>query len=97
MERCRAAENGFKKEAWVEASIAVTRVYQGPSAIEWDKCKNKWTDLKEKWKHWLILSEMPGFGWDEEKEKYKAHYYVWDSLNKSQPWIIWHKTHVIPH
>jgi len=30
----RAANNRFKKEAWVEASIAVTRVYQGPLAIE---------------------------------------------------------------
>jgi Myb/SANT-like DNA-binding domain len=79
----RAANNGFKKEAWVEASIAVTRVYQGPLAIEWDKCKNKWTDLKEKWKHWLILLEMSSFGWDEGKKRYKAHDYVWESLNKS--------------
>jgi hypothetical protein len=68
----RAADNGFKKEAWMEASNAVQRVYQGPLTIEWEKCKNKWTDLKEKWKHWLILSEMSGFGWDEEKERYEA-------------------------
>jgi hypothetical protein len=72
----RATDNGFKKEAWMEASNAVQRVYQGLLTIEWEKCKNKWTDLKEKWKHWLILSEMSGFGWDEEKERYKAHDYV---------------------
>ena len=30
----RAADNGFKKEAWVEASKAVKRVYQGPLAIK---------------------------------------------------------------
>jgi hypothetical protein len=47
----RAIDNGFKKEAWVEASIAITWVYRGLMAIEWDKCKNKWIDLKEKWKH----------------------------------------------
>jgi hypothetical protein len=40
---------------------------------------------------------MSGFGWDEEKERYEAHDYVWESLNKSHPWIIWHKTHVIPY
>ena len=84
----RAADNGFKKEAWIEASNAVMQVYQGSLPIEWEKCKNKWNNLKEKWKHWLILLDMSGFGWDEEKERYEAHNYVWDNLNKSQPWII---------
>ncbi len=44
----KAADNGFKKEAWFEASAAVMRVYRGPLVIGWDKCKNKWGDLKEK-------------------------------------------------
>jgi hypothetical protein len=93
----RSADNGFKKEAWVEASNAVQRVYQGLLTIEWEKCKNKWTDLKEKWKHWLILSDMSGFGWDNEKERYEVDDYVWESLNKSHPRILWHKTHVMPY
>jgi hypothetical protein len=94
----RASDNGFKKEVWVEASNAVQRVYRGlPLTIEWEKCKNKWTDLKEKWKHWLVLSDQSGFGWNDDTERYEAADYVWDNLNKSHPRIIWHKTHVMPH
>ena len=44
----RAADNGFKKEAWIEASNAVMQVYQGSLPIKWEKCKNKWNNLKEK-------------------------------------------------
>ena len=60
----KAADNGFKKEAWLEASNAVIRVYQGPIGvgISASQCKNKWGDLKEKWKHWLVLSKQSGFG-----------------------------------
>jgi hypothetical protein len=93
----RAADNGFKKDVWAEVSEAVMRVYKGSLVIGWDKCKNKWGDLKEKWKHWLILSEMSGFGWSEEKERYEAYDYVWENLNKSYPRILWHKTHVMPY
>jgi hypothetical protein len=93
----KASDNGFKKEVWIQASEAVMRAYDGPLVIGWDKCKNKWGDLKEKWKHWLNLSEMSGFGWNDEKEKFEAYDYVWERLNKSHPRIIWHKTHVMPH
>ena len=44
----KAADNGFKKESWVEALNAVMKVYKGPGEVGWDKCKNKWGDLKEK-------------------------------------------------
>jgi hypothetical protein len=37
----RAIDNGFKKEAWVEASNAILWVCQGPLAIKWERCKNK--------------------------------------------------------
>jgi hypothetical protein len=94
----RSADNGYKKEAWIEASNAVSQVYRGASStIEWEKCKNKWTDLKEKWKHWVILSEQSGFGWDNIKERYEADDYVWENLNKFYPRIIWHKTYIMPH
>jgi hypothetical protein len=93
----RAADNGFKREVWIEAANVVARVYQGSLPVTYDKCKNKWGDLKEKWKHWLVLSDQSGFGWKEEKEKFEAHDYVWENLNKTYPRIIWHKTHIMPH
>jgi hypothetical protein len=44
-----------------------------------------------------MLSEMSGFGFNEEKELYKTFDYVWDNLNKAYPRIIWHKTHIMYH
>jgi len=58
----RAADNGFKKEAFAGAAAAVEKVCTSGASLSWDKCKKKWGDLKEKWKHWLVLSEMSGFG-----------------------------------
>jgi hypothetical protein len=93
----RASDNGFKKEIFMETAMAVNRVAGGILEVNWDKCKNKWGYYKEKWKHWMILSQMSGFGWSEEREKYKAYEYVWNNLNKAYPRIIWHKTHVLEH
>lgn len=93
----RAADNGFKKEAFAGAAAAVEKVCTSGASPSWDKCKNKWGDLKEKWKHWLVLSEMSGFRQNKEKEKYEAYDYVQENLNKSNPRIIWHKTHIMPH
>jgi hypothetical protein len=91
----RLSDNGMKKELWIAAEIEVNKVCPGKQ-VSWDKVKNKWgSDIKEKWKHWVLLLEMSGFGWNEEFEKYEAYEYVWDNLNKAYPRITWHKTHVI--
>jgi hypothetical protein len=91
----RLSDNGLKKELWMEAAIEVNRVCYGKK-VPWDKIKNKWgSDIKEKWKYWVLLSEMSGFGWNEETEKFEAYDYVWDNLNKGYPRIIWHKSHVM--
>jgi hypothetical protein len=85
----------MKKELWYRAAIRVNTVCRG-FTVPWDKCKNKWgSDIKEKWKHWVMLSEMSGFGWHDEKELYKADDDVWERLNKAHPCIIWHKTHIM--
>ena len=94
----QGGDNGFKRETWIEAARKVQGVTRGPSDnITWDRCKNKWGDLKGKWKHWVKLSEMSGFGFNPELELYEAYDYVWDNLNKSEPNIIWHKTHIMPY
>jgi hypothetical protein len=91
----KTSGGGMKKELWHLAAIRVNRVACG-FTVPWDKCKNKLgSDIKEKWKHWVMLSEMSGFGFNEEKELYEAFDYVWDNLNKAHPRIIWHKTHVM--
>lgn len=91
----RLSDNGLKKELWIEAAIKVNSVCYGKK-VPWDKIKNKWgSDIKEKWKYWVLLSEMSGFGWNEEVEKFEANDYVWENLNKGYPRIIWHKSHVM--
>jgi hypothetical protein len=91
----RSSDNSFKKGDFAIAATKVSRVHTGPAPVTPDHCKNKWGDLKAKWKHWLKLSEMSGFGWDEDTQLYKADDYVWDRLNRSEPGILWHKTHIL--
>jgi hypothetical protein len=74
----RLSDNGLQKELWTEAAIEVNRACYGKK-VPWDKIKNKWgSDIKEKWKYWVLLSEMSGFGWNEETEKFEAYDYFWD-------------------
>jgi len=91
-----AADNSFKKSTFERAAGKVRRVYKGSQEITQVKCKNKWADTKRKWAHWVFLSKQSGIGFNPDTELYEAPDYVWDSLNKSHPKIIWHKTHVMP-
>jgi hypothetical protein len=91
-----AADNSFKKPTFVRAAGKVRRVYRGSQEVTQVKCKNKWADTKRKWAHWVFLSKQSGIGFNPDTELYEAPDYVWDSLNKSHPKIIWHKTHVMP-
>jgi Myb/SANT-like DNA-binding domain len=92
----RAADNGFKKAAFEKAAVKVRQVYNGVLEITHGKCKNKWSDTKRKWAHWIFLSKQSGIGFNPDTELYEAYDYVWDALNRSHPKIIWHKTHVMP-
>jgi hypothetical protein len=90
------ADNSFKKSTFQSAAKNVRTVYKGKMDITYEKCKNKWADLKRKWLHWIILSKQSGIGWVEEKELYDFDDYIWEGLSKSYPKIIWHKAHVMP-
>ena len=92
-----AADNSFKKTTHEQAATVVRRAYSGPLLITWEKCKNKWQDLKAKWAHWVILSEQSGGGFDEESELFEFYDPVWQSLNNTYPKIIWHKKNVMPY
>jgi hypothetical protein len=91
-----AADNSFKKSAFEKAARQVKTVYTGPHEVNWTKCKNQWSDLKAKWAHWKFLALQSGVGFNLDTELYEFYDYVWDSLNRSHPKIIWHKTHIMP-
>jgi hypothetical protein len=90
------ADNSFKKATFEKVAVNVRKVYEGSNEINWLKCKNKWADFKKKWGHWMILSAQSGVGFNEETELYEFYDYVWMSLNKVNPDLIWHKTHIMP-
>jgi len=91
-----AADNSFKKSTFEKAAVQVRKVYTGTHEITWTKCKNQWADLKAKWAYWTFLSKQSGAGFNENTELYEFYDYVWESLNRSHPKIIWHKTHIMP-
>jgi hypothetical protein len=91
-----AADNSFKKSIFEKAAVQVRKVYTGTYEITWTKCKNQWADLKAKWAYWTFLSKQSGAGFNENTELYEFYDYVWESLNRSHPKIIWHKTHIMP-
>jgi hypothetical protein len=93
----QGGDNGFKRETWIKAVLKAIALHKGRASITWDKAKNKWGDLKTKWKHWVKLSGLSGFGFNPDTELFEAYDYTWENLNKSDPGIIWHKTHVMPH
>jgi hypothetical protein len=91
------ANNSFKKTSFERAATAVRRAYTGPLSITWQKCKNKWQDLKAKWAHWIILSQQSSGGFNKDKELFEFFDPVWQSLNEAHPKIIWHKKNVMPY
>jgi hypothetical protein len=91
-----ACDNGMKRDTWTEGADRANQVRKVGAVVTWDKAKNKWGDLKIKYRHWVKLSEMSGFGFNPDTGLYEAFDYVWDNLNKSEPNIIWHKTHIMP-
>lgn len=85
------AEGGSaKKEQW----IALSRVI---GEMTPDQCKNKWGDLKMKYRQWKELERQPSFRWNEETHMYEASSDDWIALGKSWRNIVWHKTHVLPY
>lgn len=62
--------------------------------VDGGQCKNKFGNLKEKWRHWIILSETSGFGWREDLQRFVAADSICKGMGKSYPRIIGPKTHV---
>ena len=91
-----ACDNGMKRETWHIGADQANRVRRTGAPVTWHKAKNKQGDLKTKYRHWVKLLDMSGFGQNPDTELYLAFDYVWDNLNKSKPNIIWHKTHIMP-
>ena len=57
-----ACDNGIKRDIWHIGVVRANRVRRNGAPVTWDKAKNKWQDLKNKYRHWAKLSDISGFG-----------------------------------
>ena len=60
------AENGFKKAAWLEALKSIVTEFPSQSALTTKQLTTKLQWYKTKWKKWLILDNLSGWGWNME-------------------------------
>lgn len=88
--------NGFTQDIWKDIGNSIGRTCNMPP-FAWDKCKNKYTDLKKKYDTWVILSNTPAVSWNEAQQRFTAPEAVWRTLNRLYPGAIWHKVHSLPH
>lgn len=71
------AESGFKKSAWVEALQKVVTEFPLQSELTIKKLTTKLQWYKTKWKEWLIIDDLSGWGWDSVKELHTAPNETW--------------------
>lgn len=62
------AESGFKKAAWVEALRIIVAEFPLQSALTIKQLTTKLQWYKTKWKEWLIIDDLSGWGWNAVTE-----------------------------
>lgn len=78
----KRSDTGWKPEAWTKVQDAVKRASRNTENPSVPQLKVKVNNLKLLWREWVELGKASGFGWNEEREIYEAHDYVWDNYVK---------------
>ena len=71
------AETGFKKAAWLEALKNIVTKFPSQSTLTTKQLTTKLQWYKTKWKEWLILDNLSGWGWNPETELHTADDKTW--------------------
>jgi len=79
----KAADGGFKKEAWQLAMNMFNTRFQTKYSIV--QLRTQWRTLKTKYQTVKTLKEQSGFGWDPVSQRVTAESSVWDSYISSHP------------
>jgi len=74
----KRSDNGFKIEVWNSVSEAVRCIAGSEVPLTREKCQAKLEGLKKKWKVWIRLKEMSGFGLDPLSGGITAPDEVWE-------------------
>jgi len=83
----KRSDNGFKMEVWNSVSEAVRCIAGREVPLTGEKCQAKLEGLKKKWKVWIRLKEMSGFGLDPLSGGITAPDEVWEMEIQRQPGI----------
>ena len=83
----KRSDNGFKMEVWNSVSEAVCAIAGKEIPLTGEKCQAKLENLKRKWKVWIRLKEMSGFGYDTLTGAVTAPDDVWETEIQEQPAI----------
>ena len=75
----KRSDNGFKMEVWNSIAEAVRITSGHGSLLTGEKCQGKLEGLKKKWKIWIRLKAMSGFGFDPISGAVTAPDEVWDT------------------
>ncbi|MCJ1378516.1 hypothetical protein MMC17_001615 [Xylographa soralifera] len=93
VDRGRRADSGYKKEAWVE--VVDTLEADLGLEVTIDQPKNKYGWYKQRYKEWVALLELSGFGWNVELQRFTAPDKTWSDYVKVHKEAGWHRNHTL--
>ena len=86
VDQCRngkRAESGYKKEAWIVVLEDVKAAASSKTSVDLElvtlsKIKSKQDFIKGKWKEWVRINELSGWGWNEDTQLFIAEPDQWE-------------------
>ena len=83
----KRSDNGFKIEVWNTIAQTVQTVSPGKIKLTGEKCQTMLETLRRKWKIWIRLKRLSGFGRDPLTGVVTAPDDVWEMEIKEQPGV----------
>ena len=83
----KRSDNGFKMEVWNDIAQTVLVGTERDIQLTGAKCQGKMETLRQKWKIWMRLKDISGFGCDPTRGVVTAPDDVWEIKIQKQPGI----------
>ena len=83
----KRSDNGFKIEVWNAIAQTVQTVSTSKITLTGEKCQTRLETLRKKWKIWIRLKNLSGFGCDPVTGFVTAPDEVWEMEIQKQPGI----------
>ncbi|OJT06737.1 hypothetical protein TRAPUB_2409 [Trametes pubescens] len=91
----RQANSGWKPGVWTEVSHELQGGLGGVKTVK--SCQDRWRTLLKEYNtvHWLV-TQVSGFGWDEDLKKVTVTDNVWDDFLKKHTKVTKYRTRGFP-